>query len=98
MVESKPLDALSLGVALKEKEREDRKKRVVTCLEDWHEAGVPSKGLRQMIAGVLYSAAHDGMAYCEEAPAEDVLDNFCHKLFRATCDEVMEAYAKHLLS
>lgn len=85
-------DALSLGMELKEQEKQQSEHRIARALKG--DTGIKSEE-QILIASKLYETKYE-YSYKEIVSLEEILEGFCWRVFGANFEEVMEAYDKFL--
>lgn len=93
-------DCLTLGRELKEQEKAASENAIANVLSmsgnPKINGGVFRRDERECIAHALYESRYDGRDY-EDIPTKDeILENFCFRVFGCTFDEVITAWDRFL--
>src|SRR5690606_9797786 len=86
------VDALTLGVQLREVEREQREWRIRRAISSGNRGGGSHRQEREWLAAALYGARWDGRPYWEEPDATEILDTLCQNIFGCSFEDVLEAW------
>ena len=93
-------DCLTLGAKLKQEEKETRENAIAWALSKPGnpklQGGAWTQQERKALAMALYEARYDGTSYEDNPSAEEILENFCFRVFGCTFDEVLKAWDREL--